>query len=275
MRALIAARIQYTHETDTRCSKDPGQHWAALQTAVPCLHPSHKFEKVTQGPERSIQYIPPQVETKEEGSENEALSSSLKWFLTTFPPSKCSCADVAWICINNNSSCDNENKNKKTNKALQDRIEGALDDWEQRIHMANEKKECITNQDVDAIAKKHQILKAKWLVFPLEEEVDSAWRAVAHNAVLPPSSSSSCTSSVGMEVKVSSVSATTPGHILTVYCSNYLDTEEVMKVARMLQKTLPPMKDKRLLLKPDVYTYLGLYKGNEYRIRPTIMSLKL
>lgn len=315
MRTLIAARILYTQQTDTLppnpptpssnrrpkkwvhklYSKDPSQHWTALQTAVPCLHPSHKFEKVTQGPERSIQYTPPHVETR--GNEKEALLSSLIWFLDTFPPSQCSCSDVAWICIqqhdrgttNNNSNSSSINssggtqdsnngsskkKNTEVLPPLEERIEAALDDWEQRIHVASTKKEQITNLDVDTIAKKNQILKAKWLVFPSEDEVDSAWRAVAHNAVLP-SSSSSMSCSVGMEVKVSSVSATTPGHVLTVYCSNYLDTEEVMKVATMLQQTVPPLKDRRLLLKPDVYTYLGLYKGNKYGIRPTIMSLNL
>jgi len=320
MRTLIAARILYTQQTDTLLppppppssntrpnkwvhklySKDPNQHWAALQTAVPCLHPSHKFERVTQGPERSIQYTPPQVETRDEGEGGgrEEEKEALTWFLDTFPPSQCSCSDVAWICIqqhdrgnnnnnNNNSSSssngsggtqDSNNNKKKTAKVLlpplEERIEAALDNWEQRIHVASTKKERISNLDVDTIAKKYQILKAKWLVFPSEDEVDSAWRAVAHNAVLP-SPSSSISSSIGMEVKVSSVSATTRGHVLTVYCSNYLDTEEVMKVARMLQQTVPSLMDKRLLLKPDVYTYLGLYKGNEYGIRPTIMSLNL
>ncbi len=35
-------------------SRDLAEKWAALQTAVPCLHPSHKFQKVLEGPERAV-----------------------------------------------------------------------------------------------------------------------------------------------------------------------------------------------------------------------------
>ncbi|PRW60037.1 UPF0696 C11orf68-like protein [Chlorella sorokiniana] len=35
-------------------SRDLAEKWAALQTAVPCLHPSHKFQKVVEGPERAV-----------------------------------------------------------------------------------------------------------------------------------------------------------------------------------------------------------------------------
>lgn len=79
MRALVAARIKMAAEAGEVAaaaaprrpppggrprrwvsklhSRDLAAKWAALQTAVPCLHPSHKFQRVVDGPERAVVYV--------------------------------------------------------------------------------------------------------------------------------------------------------------------------------------------------------------------------
>lgn len=60
-----------------------------------------------------------------------------------------------------------------------------------------------------------------------------------------------------------------------MYTSNYLDVDDVQRVRAALARVLPPLRSRRLLYKADVYTYLGLYAGNEYNLRPTVYSATL
>ncbi|KAI3435956.1 hypothetical protein D9Q98_002014 [Chlorella vulgaris] len=75
MRALVAARLKMAQEGAAMPglprrqgqrprkwvaklhSRDLTEKWAALQTAVPCLHPSHQFQKVVDGPERAVVFL--------------------------------------------------------------------------------------------------------------------------------------------------------------------------------------------------------------------------
>lgn len=52
-------------------SRDLAEKWAALQTAVPCLHPSHKFQKVVEGPERAVVFT-----TEHSGSTGSSSGST-------------------------------------------------------------------------------------------------------------------------------------------------------------------------------------------------------
>ena len=51
----------------------------------------------------------------------------------------------------------------------------------------------------------------------------------------------------------------------------------VARAARGLQAALPPglLRDRRLLLKPDIYTHLGIYSKNEWQLRPTVLEARL
>ena len=112
-------------------SRDLSEKWAALQTAVPCLHPSHKFQRVVDGPERAVVFsagrqpgegaaaataaaaaaaagpAPPPTAVAATSSSSDVSGSSgsggsgsgLDQFLATFPPSAASCRDVAWIVV--------------------------------------------------------------------------------------------------------------------------------------------------------------------------------
>lgn len=55
-------------------SRDLADKWAALQTAVPCLHPSHKFQKVVEGPERAVVFTPGPSTNRSSGSSGSSGS---------------------------------------------------------------------------------------------------------------------------------------------------------------------------------------------------------
>ena len=51
--------------------------------------------------------------------------------------------------------------------------------------------------------------------------------------------------------------------------------QAVAAVAAALQAVLPPLADRRLLLKPDCYTHLGIYSGNKWGLKPTVARERL
>lgn len=49
------------------------------------------------------------------------------------------------------------------------------------------------------------------------------------------------------------------------------------RVCRALQRAVPPglLRDRRLLYKPDIFTHLGVYHGNEWGLQPTVREARL
>lgn len=259
MRALVAARIKMAQEAAPHPapprqaagarprrwvsklhSRDLAAKWAALQTAVPCLHTSHKFQKVVDGPERAIVFLagqPPAGSGSSGGTEEqkqkqqqqqqqqpaaeaaaEALAavalddsstaaapsssssssscSGLEQFLATFQPSRASCADVAWICVEahpESTAMQQPPPSPQQQQAgisssnLDERVDAAVEDWEQLTAAAAKSGRRITAADVDRLAEKHRILKGKWMLFARSgAEADAAWAAVARAVCAEP-----------------------------------------------------------------------------------------
>lgn len=63
--------------------------------------------------------------------------------------------------------------------------------------------------------------------------------------------------------------------MICVYTEDYQDRGDVGRVRDALRDALPPLRNRGLKYKPDVATYLGLYAGNEYNLRPTVYSATL
>lgn len=123
-----------------------------------------------------------------------------------------------------------------------------------------------TAADVDALAKRHAVLRGKWIAFPKSEsEADAAWAGVVSAAAagrLPGVS----------QVKISATNPREPGYVLCAYTEDYLNEAEVNRAAEAIRAALPPLSDTRLLYKSDIYTHLGIYSRNEWGLKPTIYS---
>jgi hypothetical protein len=127
----------------------------------------------------------------------------------------------------------------------------------------------LTPQMIDELAVKYGVLSGKWLVYASPEEVDQLWRKIVRvvafdrgygsvkvspRKVLEPSSESS-------------LPDPTEGHVICVYVDDYLDKGEVDGLRKALRFRAGVLK--RIGFKPDVYTWLGIYKGNKFGIRPS------
>jgi hypothetical protein len=58
-------------------------------------------------------------------------------------------------------------------------------------------------------------------------------------------------------------------HAICIYTENYLDQDEVLAVRDRLRAVLP--SGTRLFYKPDIYTVLGIYRGNRWGISPSVL----
>lgn len=52
-------------------SRHTSERWALLQQVVPCLHPSHRFAKVLEGPEREVVFVGSQLRGRQEAQQQE------------------------------------------------------------------------------------------------------------------------------------------------------------------------------------------------------------
>lgn len=273
MRALIAARLKMSTEAPTLHhsnppaessrpkqwisklrSNDSNVKWASLMEAVPCLHSSHAFSQIVNGPERAIVLSLPSITTTDKVTERQHIIDK---FLETFRPSKVHCSDLAWIILEIDASA------AETSAEIEERADAAVDDWERII---SQRKPSAT--DVDHLAKKHKIQRGKWILFPKTgEEADTAWSAAVHAAA---SGELKCSS-----IKISPSNPQEAGHVLLAYHDNYQNIHVVEMIASTLRNRMPPMTDSRLLLKPDIYTYLSIYAKNEFNLKPTVYSSHL
>ncbi|XP_063801193.1 UPF0696 protein C11orf68 homolog [Pseudophryne corroboree] len=131
-------------------------------------------------------------------------------------------------------------------KALQD-------DWD-KLKSTGRK---VNYELVRELALNYRVKSGKWLMH-LETgfKVDHAWRGIA-NAV------------VDGRLRVAKVSPHHPDskHVICVYNDDFTDEESIMQTDAAIRSSGVKCL---LSYKPDVYTYLGIYRNNQWQMCPTI-----
>ncbi|KAL0970401.1 hypothetical protein UPYG_G00241430 [Umbra pygmaea] len=121
----------------------------------------------------------------------------------------------------------------------------------------------ITFQTIKELALNHGVLCGKWLMH-LETgfKVDHAWACVAR-------------ATLEGQINSAKVSPRDPKsdsqHVICAYNEDFTDEKSVMR----LDAAIRASGVKCLLsYKPDVYTYLGIYRNNRWKLCPTIYESK-
>ncbi|KAG5633427.1 hypothetical protein H0H81_007873, partial [Sphagnurus paluster] len=117
----------------------------------------------------------------------------------------------------------------------------------------------VTVNALDALALAHGVLSGKWMVYAKPHQVDDLWSRIATAVV------ANAPSGTGARAKVSPARPDEP-HVVCVYVEDYSDPQEVARVREALRRAGVRWK---IGFKPDVYTHLGIYKGNGWGIRPS------
>lgn len=138
-------------------------------------------------------------------------------------------------------------------------VTGLQESWELLLSSGRP----VTFNTIKELALNHNVLSGKWLMhLDTGFKVDYAWECIAR-AVL------------NGKISSAKVSPRAPGpdtnHVICVYNDNFTEEEQVMQ----LDAAIRAAGVKCLLsYKPDVYTYLGVYRNNRWKLCPTIYESK-
>ncbi|KAM9827654.1 UPF0696 protein C11orf68 homolog [Neosynchiropus ocellatus] len=138
-------------------------------------------------------------------------------------------------------------------------VTGLQESWEKLLDSGRP----VSFQTVKELALNHGVLAGKWLMH-LDSgfKVDRAWECVAQATVDGKISSA----------KVSPYDpSTNERHVICVYNNNFTDEGEVIRLDSCIRASGVKCP---LAYKPDVYTYLGIYRNNRWKLCPTIYESK-
>uniref|UniRef100_A0A1A8Q405 Chromosome 11 open reading frame 68 n=2 Tax=Nothobranchius TaxID=28779 RepID=A0A1A8Q405_9TELE len=138
-------------------------------------------------------------------------------------------------------------------------VMGLQESWEKLLASSRP----VTFQTVKELALNHGVLTGKWLMH-LDSgfKLDHAWECVAR-ATLEGKIST---------VKVSPFNPKAEGkQVICAYNHNFTDESEVIRLDSVIRATGVKCP---LSYKPDVYTYLGIYRNNLWKLCPTIYESK-
>jgi hypothetical protein len=173
-------------------------------------------------------------------------NNHIESYLQTHAPSKLYNNDnLHWISVKNATK-------KQANMNFN--LLSLLSEWEPM------KRKSMPVSVLEDLARKHNLLCGKWMVFVKTSHVDEIWKIIAKATVqgLLGHTSKVATSMKGSEIT----------HVICIYTSDYLDLEERKNVALALKGALKNTEVKRISYKPDLYTHLKIYKGH-----PTVREI--
>ncbi|XP_030636530.1 UPF0696 protein C11orf68 homolog [Chanos chanos] len=151
---------------------------------------------------------------------------------------------VGWIAVSGPDRC-------PSNKDVM----GLQENWERLLASGRP----VTFQTVKELALNHNVLSGKWLMhLDTGFKVDHAWECIARAVVDGKISSA----------KVSPHNPRSDArHVICVYNTDFTDEGQVMRLDAVIRATGVKCP---LFYKPDVYTYLGIYRSNRWKLCPTI-----
>mmetsp|Transcript_13686 Transcript_13686/g.26270 ORF Transcript_13686/g.26270 Transcript_13686/m.26270 type:complete len:332 (-) Transcript_13686:42-1037(-) len=217
----------------------------AVKSVVPCLR--HSFARV-QGPERQVVLH----EMAQEDNVTKFPDGIVSEFLRTFPIDSIPCSMLAWV-----------GRSLVPPSDVLDQVSLALEDWDALLGRRKP-----TATDVDEIARRHNLTEGKWCLFPHRKTADAVWQAIARS--LPEIKGATA-------AKVSTISPEKSTHAVCVYTENYLDQANVETVRSGIRQQIGIANPDigfsgRMVYKPDIYTYLGIYAGNAFNMRPSVYT---
>ncbi|KAI0848714.1 DUF1917-domain-containing protein [Daldinia vernicosa] len=119
-------------------------------------------------------------------------------------------------------------------------------------------------KDILNLARMLRVRCGKWMLFCSVFQVNEIWETVAK---------ATANNELGIGAKVAPRSTTDKrtDRLICVYTADFSDTKDVKRVAEKLKQLgLIQARDRPIYYKPDVYTYLGIARGNPWEIRASI-----
>lgn len=138
-------------------------------------------------------------------------------------------------------------------------VSGLQESWERLVDSGRP----VSFDTIKELALNHGVLTGKWLMH-LESgfKLDHAWSCVAR-------------ATLDGKISLVKVSPYNPAvdkkQVICAYNQNFTDESEVVRLDSIIRATGVKCP---LSYKPDVYTYLGIYRNNRWKLCPTIFESK-
>ena len=151
-----------------------------------------------------------------------------------------------------------DSEHNSDNEKESDNVGLARDEWESLGKDAK-------IEDAFRIASKYRLTVGKWMIFTHTNAVDFIWKKIIQSMFDDKLKHV-------ISAKVSPLEDTEGDppdkkHLICVYNKNFLDKKEVFEAESSIRNVYPRGK---LTYKPDIFTYLGIYRKNQWKIKPTL-----
>lgn len=157
------------------------------------------------------------------------------------------------------TKADDKLRNFILSSALQGNI--APDSKKEVVKIGSEMEIPVKEEAIDQLARESGLVVGKWLIYSSPKSVNDVWKTVAAAYI---------NNELGINIKVSTASqAGSNEHVICVYTRNYLDMADV---GRVREKLWSLGFTRRLFYKPDIYTYLQIYKKTFPQLRASRYS---
>ena len=134
-------------------------------------------------------------------------------------------------------------------------VVGLQESWEQLKDSGRP----ICLQTITELAHMHHVLTGKWLFHVSTGlKANHIWSIVARATAM---------GNMGHSAKVSTYEGDSHTHVVCIYNDDFTKTEQVLELENRIRAAGIKCQ---LLYKPDVYTYLGVYRKNAWNLRPSI-----
>jgi len=145
-------------------------------------------------------------------------------------------------------------KNPKARVDKDDHVAKMSTEWN-RLVASNAK---ITHRHLIELATKHNVLHGKWLLYVKAEDIVTDWPKI-RNAVIE--------GKLGSTAKISDAPDDRGSHVVCIYCPNFLDKDELLRVRRSISYNIGLYKTSVLRYKLDAFTYLNVYAKNQWKLK--------
>ena len=175
-----------------------------------------------------------------------------------------------WIHVKRSQDDDNDEGDEEEEKEEEDDDDddddddGLIEAWEKLIESGR----YISREKVFKLAKKYKCTCGKWMLFVSSGgKGDYLWSLIAKGIVNGKTLST--------QAKINATEKTeycgSKENIICMYNKNFLDRDQMIESERTIRSL--GIKG-TLKYKPDIYTYLGVYRRNPWQLNPIIYTSK-
>eukprot|EP00985_Skeletonema_marinoi_P026084 scaffold19878_cov127-Skeletonema_marinoi.AAC.1 len=144
-----------------------------------------------------------------------------------------------WVWVRNPQY----SKDSKARVDKEDNVAKMGSEWK-RLVESNVK---ITHRHLIDLATKHNVLDGKWLLYVKAEDIETDWPKI-RNAIIE--------GKLGSTAKISDTPDERGSHVVCIYCPNFLDKDDLLRVRRSISNDVGMYKTSVLRFKLDAVTYL-------------------